>query len=284
MSSVNRMAAMIVTCSFAAIPAIGAAAEIAIPSSTVGLPVELSEVVLPGSEIEPVPLDDEAPVVIRIDAVYPHGSDHRYDLVVSALEPGTFDLRDFLRRKDGSPVDDLPPLEFTVKTLLPPGHIEPHRPQAARLPWLGRYRLMLIGIGAVWAAVMAWLIWPRRKATATSDGVDDLEPRSFADRLRPLVSKAIDGRASSTELAELERAVVEYWRRRIGLQDVPPAEAIAKLRHHPDASPLLLQLEAWLHRPNANADVDINALLSPYADSPADATDNEPVLAGDATK
>ena len=32
----------------------------------------------------------------------PTSEDHRYDLVYYGLEPGGYDLRDFLRRKDGS--------------------------------------------------------------------------------------------------------------------------------------------------------------------------------------
>jgi hypothetical protein len=245
-------------------------AEIAIPPSTVGLPVELTDVVLPGAELGPVPLDDQTPVVIRVDAVYPHGTDHRYDLVISALEPGTFDLRDYLRRKDGTAVDDLPPLKFTVQTLLPPGQVEPHRPAAARLPWLGGYRIFIAVTGVLWVAVMGWLMWPRRRSAAASNEGDGTVPQSFADRLRPLVSKARDGQAGAVELAELERAVVEYWRRRIGLTDVPPADVISRLRNHPEAAPLLLQLEEWLHRPDTNGrDINVNALLAPYADSPA---------------
>ena len=41
------------------------------------------------------------PVVVRIADVYPHGSAFRYDLVYYGLEPGDYDLTEFLRRKDG---------------------------------------------------------------------------------------------------------------------------------------------------------------------------------------
>ena len=74
-----------------------------IPRSTVGMPVQISDLVLPGPELEPVPITDETPVVVRIDAVYAHGTGFRYDLVCYTLEPGEFDVSDYLRRKDGPP-------------------------------------------------------------------------------------------------------------------------------------------------------------------------------------
>ena len=35
------------------------------------MPVDIEQQVLPGPELEPLPVTDKTPVVIRIDAVYP---------------------------------------------------------------------------------------------------------------------------------------------------------------------------------------------------------------------
>ncbi|MEZ6065121.1 MAG: hypothetical protein R3B90_05320 [Planctomycetaceae bacterium] len=70
-------------------------------SANVGLPGKLTDVVLPGSELTVGPVDDDTPVIIRIDAVRPHGTDHRYDLTVYGVEPGEYDLGDYLVRVDG---------------------------------------------------------------------------------------------------------------------------------------------------------------------------------------
>src|SRR5687768_1974296 len=92
--------------------------------STVGMPARIDQLVLPGSELEVKPLDDrKLPVVLRIAAVFPHGSAYRYDLVYYGLDPGTFDLKDYLRRKDGSSTVDLPTLKVEIQTLLPPGQV-----------------------------------------------------------------------------------------------------------------------------------------------------------------
>lgn len=263
----------------------------ALPAGDVGMQVAIDGLVLPGTELEPVPVSDEIPVIIRIDDVAPHGTDLRYDLVCSGLEPGRFDLREFLRRKDGSTTDDLPELVFQVNSLLPAGQIEPHGLEASRLPWLGGYRSLMIMGALLWSALLIWLVWPRKPKPVVEMHADK-PPESLADRLRPLVTDAMSGQLPPAKLAELERALVQYWKRRLQIDEPSPARSIARLRVHPDAGPLIGQLETWLHRPAGNEQVDINELLEPYRDvsasdltAPADEEHPSPstALVGDAT-
>ena len=58
--------------------------------------------VLPGSELEVKPIGERTPIVLRIVRVFPHGTAFRYDLEYYGLEPGSFDLKDYLQRKDRS--------------------------------------------------------------------------------------------------------------------------------------------------------------------------------------
>src|SRR5947209_3251476 len=96
-------------------------------AATVGMPARIDQVVLPGPELEVRPAEDrKAPVVLRILSTYPHGTAFRYDFVYYGLEPGTFDLKDYLRRKDGAPVGALPPLRVEVRSVLPPGQVLPN--------------------------------------------------------------------------------------------------------------------------------------------------------------
>ena len=77
--------------------------------ATVGMPAHIDQLVLPGPELEVRPLDDSgSPVVLRITNAFRHGTAYRYDMVYYGLEPGKFDLRDYLRHKDGSSATDLP--------------------------------------------------------------------------------------------------------------------------------------------------------------------------------
>jgi hypothetical protein len=233
-------------------------------SATVGMSGRIDGVVLPGPELEVKPLDDaRAPLVLRVVAVYPHGTAHRYDLVWYGLDPGEYDLKDYLRRKDGSSAEGLPSLRVEVTPVLPPGQVQPNPLEPAGSPRLGGYRVLLIVGVVVWVlGLLAILFLGRRGRKRAAAGSD--RPLTVADRLRPLVERATRGELPQAERAELERTLLAFWRRRLGLEDARPAEAMAVLRAHPEAGVLLGQLEAWLHRPGPVEGVDVAALLKPY--------------------
>jgi hypothetical protein len=235
--------------------------------SSVGMPARIDQLVLPGPELEVKPLEDrKLPVVLRIVAAYPHGSNFRYDLVYYGLDPGTFDLKDYLRRKDGSSTANLPNLRVTITALLPPGQIEPHALEMAGTPWLGGYGQLLVIVSAAWIVGLlggiAWLVRGRlRKAKAQAAGA---KPITLADRLRPLVGQAVAGKLTHSQCADLERSLLAYWRKRLQLEDTSPVQSIAFMRRHAEAGPLLEQLEIWLHRPGPPDNVNVAVLLEPY--------------------
>ena len=237
--------------------------------TTVGRPARINELVLPGTELEVKPLDDRrVPIVLRIVRVSPHGTAFRYDLEYYGLEPGAFDLKDHLRRKDRSSALDLPAIPVTIRSVLPPGQPRPHELEFKRTPWLGGYRTLLIIGAVVWVVgLVALLLLGRRKHAASRIAA---RPVTLADHLRPLIEGARAGRLSPARLAELERTLIAYWTRKLRLQDRKPTEALGAMRGHPQAGPLLGQLEVWLHRPNHTGEVDVARLLEPYQGIPSD--------------
>ncbi len=243
-------------------------------TSSVGMPAKLEQLVLPGTELEARPIEDRrAPVVVRIAEAYRHGSAFRYDIVYYGLEPGRYDLKDYLRRKDGSPTTDLPPIPVSVQPVLPPGQIEPHRLIVAPSPYLGGYRLLVLLGGLAWVAGLAAIALAGRRRRIEADA-RTIRPATLADRLRPLVDAAMAGELDAGRRAELERLLIGYWRRRLELEHLPPARCMAVLRGHAEAGPLLRRLEDWLHRPAGSAEpVDVSAMLAPYQSIPADEED-----------
>jgi hypothetical protein len=239
------------------------------------MPGRLEGVVLPGPELEPTPhTDRKRPVVIQALTAYPHGTAFRYDIEYYGLDPGSYNLTDYLRRKDGTPATGLPPLTVKVNPVRPPGQVEPNTLTIDDGPRVGGYRLMLLVGGVVWVlgllAIVGWMLRPLfRSEKRVAYG----RPVSLADRLRPLVEGAIAGKLSQPELAGLERTLLAFWRKRLSLEAVEPAEAMRRMRNHPDAGPLLGQLETWLHKPGPHEPVDVAALLRPYRDLPPDAAD-----------
>jgi hypothetical protein len=239
-------------------------------ASTVGMPARIDGLVLPGSELEVKPLTErQAPVVVRIVSVAPHGTAFRYDLEYYGLEKGTFDLRDYLRRKDRSSTADLrQPLTVKIDSVLPPGQVKPHALQPEETPRPGGYVLLLTIAGALWIIGLFVILFAgRRRAKAAQAAA---RPVTLADRLRPLVEGAMAGKLDAGRLADLERVLIVYWSRRLGLLDRKPADALAELRGHGEAGPLLAQLESWLHRPRPSATIDVAVLLKPYRTVPAD--------------
>ena len=254
------------------IPALAAAAEEP-RTTTVGMPARIEQLLLPGTELEARPLADrKSPIVLRIEATFRHGDGFRYDLLYYGLDPGDYDLRHYLRRKDGSPASELPPIPVSIKSVLPPGQVEPSKLSLGALPRLGGYWLALVSGGVLWIAGLLAILLVGRKRRGGATGEQD-RPRSLAERLQPLVQEATAGRLPRERLAELERLLLAWWRKRLGLEEERPAAAIAALRQHPEAGGLLSQLEAWLHQPQSSVAVDVAALLRPYHNLPADALD-----------
>ena len=238
--------------------------------SSVGMPARIDQIVLPGSQLEAKPVDSrEVPVVLRVVATYPHGTAFRYDLEYYGLEPGTYDLGDYLQRKDQTPLDGLPKLPVEIVSLLPAGQILPANPAAHPAPRLGGYRLWLTLAMLAWLAGLVTILFARRRARLAAEQ-SAAKPQSLAERLQPLVAAAVEGRLTNEQTAEIERLLISYWRRRLNLDELDPRVAVAALRDHPQAGELLRAVEAWLHKPEGAGEVNVAALLAPYRDLPAD--------------
>ena len=166
-------------------------------ATTVGMPARIEQLVLPGTELEAKPIEDRrTPVVLRIVNSYPHGSAFRYDIVYYGLEPGEFDLKDSVRRKDGSPITDVPSIPIKIEPVLPPGQIEPHRLALAPAPFLGGYRLLLIVGGLVWAAGLAAILLAGRRRQG--ELVLDADQARDSGRPAPAAGQFGNGRHSQS--------------------------------------------------------------------------------------
>ena len=232
--------------------------------STVGYPKLIFQHVIPGPKVIAKPIVDRAQaMVVRIVDTYPHGSDFRYDIEYKGLEPGQFNLAEFLQREDGSEAP-IPAVNVEVKSLLGPGQVMPYELP----PVESRYRsfylpAILIG-GTLWlAGLLMILFYGRGKHKRPSRQEQQL---TVADRMRPLIDAAIAGELDTQEQAELERVLAAFWSKKLRLNHLSAANLREKLRSHPEASVMLTQIDTWLHRPasDSNDQVDVNEILKPY--------------------
>jgi hypothetical protein len=235
----------------------------AAPSQRVGMPLEIQEVYIPGGNVKPKPRRDRKPaLVVRILDTRPAKDGHRYDFEVQGLEPGQHNLADYLDAPEGTTIPAIP-LEIT--STLEPGLVRPHPIGDGPLPELGGYQTTMVILGAAWLAGLgAILIWRRKKAAPETS--DTAAPLTLAERLRPLIDEAAKGNLTSDGRAKLERLVIGHWRERLpDIANLSPAEAMMKLRTDPQAAPLILALERWLHaRDSHTPAADIERLLAPY--------------------
>jgi hypothetical protein len=230
---------------------------------TVGVNRTLESVILPGPELVVKPLKHDSKLVLRITATFVHGTDFRYDFEYYALESGSFDLASYLVSKDGTPTR-LPEVIVEVRSLLEPGQVTPNTLVEGAVPDVGGYRNLLIVGSVVWVIVLGLLFFWRRRRAAT--GEEEAHVVTLAERLRPLVEKAIRGELPPARHAELERTLLAFWRDRLGLADTNAADAILEMKRHEEAGRLLRELERWLHRPGTAGEVDVTSLLQPYTE------------------
>ena len=236
---------------------------------TVGISTRITDLILPGSELTSKPLDSNSPIVVRILDTRVHGSAFRYDLVYYGLEPGEFDLRDYLVRIDGGPTDDLPNIPIKILGVLGEGQLTPNDLEKRPPPRVGGYRATLWLLAAFWLIGLLTLIfYPRTKSESASK--TQAAPTTLADRLRPYVESATRGELNDTDKAELERLLLAYWHDKLEVGDLPPAQAISKLRNDETAGRLFTVLEQWLHSPDpiAISEQEISELLEPYRNTP----------------
>ena len=88
------------------------------------------------------------------------------------------------------------------------------------------------------------------------------------EKLQELVSAASLGELNDQQQATLERLILGHWKDQIPeIASLTPARALVELRSHPEASPLILKIEEWLHAPNKKLSrEEFLSLLTPYTE------------------
>jgi hypothetical protein len=237
---------------------------------TVGMEGQL-EIVLPEAGLKAKTPDQRTPLLLRIAHAQPHGTLTRYDFRYIGRVPGKHDLRDYLFDTNGLPATNLAELIVTVSGLLPEQHNGWLEEQALHAPSLfGGYRALAVIVVVLWVLALLVILRLGRKPKAAPVEAPVQRPPTFAERLRPLVERAAGGGLSADEQAALERMLINHWQRRLGLAGADSGEMIARLRQHAEAGALLRALEDWLHRPPGSAKVELESILAPYRNLPAD--------------
>jgi len=214
-------------------------------------------------------------MLVRLSRVAPEGEvPARYRLAFLGGVAGEFDLREHLEHGDGHPIDDLPPLRVRIFSQLPaqPG-TDLFSGDSPQFALTSRYRLVLGGVAAIWLLVPVTVVARRMLRRTPPEAAPVAAPvATVADQLRPLIEAARGDGLSVSEQGRLELLLLMFWRERLGMTELRPAESIRRLREDPEAGRLLGAVERWLHargRAAPQPETDVAALLEPYASTPA---------------
>jgi hypothetical protein len=222
-----------------------------------------------GPMLQAAPVDEAAPVVLRIANAVRDGNATIYELRYIGTVPGVHDLGNYLRGQDGLIPKGLDRIPVAVRAVLPndhDGHLdEIDRPRSGR-PW--PYRLMFCTAALLWMARPAWLLARRMTRRRTKEPVAEAGEPTLADQLRPLVEGAVTDGLCRSDRARLERLLVAHWRLRLHLEGCSMPEALARMQQDIEAGRLLRGLEHWLYEPPSRHAVNVEELLAPYRGSP----------------
>ena len=234
----------------------------------VGMTGFVKQLVLPGTEVSIREVDPRrTPVALRIDQVYPHGEGFRYDLTFFGLEPGEHNLSEYLVRKDGTSVADLPDIIVTVNSILPADQLRPSAPPTGFIARIGGYHVAVMLAAVAWlAGLLAIIFWGRnRQRRAGADTTDS--SLTDMDHIRLLVDQAMQaGELSVAQKADLDMRILNFWRARRDLADVSVSDALVQLKSDEQAGPLLSGLERWFYGREVPHRNDIVDLLEPMAE------------------
>jgi len=237
---------------------------------TVGMEGQL-EVILPEAGLTAKTPDHKTPLLLRIAHSQPHGTLTRYDLRYIGRVPGKHDLRDYLFNTNGLPATNLAELVVSVSGVLPEQHNGWLEEQALHAPSLfGGYRALAVMAVVLWVLALFVILRVGRRPKPAAVAAPVQHAPTLAERLRPLVERAAAGGLTADEKATLERMLINHWQRRLGLAGADTGELIARLRQDTEAGALLRALEDWLHRPPGSAKVEVESVLAPYRNLPAE--------------
>ena len=226
-----------------------------------------TDLVLSKGNLQAKQIDPQSPLILRVIAIRPL-SDGRfiYRVAFTPLEPGSFNLSDYLVFPDDTPLGSTDPHPVTILARV----TDPDQTTLLGMPFPRttppiRYNTWMTLLGLLWAAAGVRLFYKKKPVTQPAPAPPP-PPPTLAEILRPLVQLAASGDLDIPGKARLERIFLQYWSQQLGLQKLTAIEKMRAIRKHPDAGRLFQTMDSWIHRPEpVIPEEEINAVLAPYA-------------------
>jgi hypothetical protein len=227
-------------------------------SGDVGLTKKLN-VTFPGEKLMAAKVDDKSRAMVRILTAQKSGDGYKYEMEFIGLEPGEYNLIDYLRTENDEPLT-FKKHQIEVGTSLAVGFdgelLDYQKTSRNLIPW---YKKINYAVMAIWALLLPVIILYGRKKKKADEIVVE-EEKSINEKIRGLLSSM--GNSSSKELwQKVESLIFQHWCEKKNLQGMPMHEAIIKLKEDDEAGPFILKLEKGIHSQEFKDEKGITALI-----------------------
>lgn len=192
-------------------------------------------------------LSPSSPILVRVE----HPADGPQRIEFIGVVAGDFDLRNYLEREDGKPLDDLAKIGIQVVSNLPADHgADLYDSGDGGVSWRAHYRLFLWAAAGVWFLVpLAWLaVRAIRRPAATPAAAAAPEPPSVERQILDMLDKGKTRPLSVDEQGRLELLLLRHLGQAVTPgKSVELAEMVAILRDEPGSRDVVIAMERWLH-------------------------------------
>ncbi len=232
------------------------------PATDIGM-IHSLQIDIPGERLAAVSMDERAPALVRVEVLRETPDGYLYAIDFVALEPGEYDVMNYLRTAAGRP-PDAPPRMMTVERKLPDtfqGEIG-IIPRRVGIPpaW---YKPTAWTFAVLWGLCLPALVFLKRKKAplqvASQPGAPSLE-----ERLKALLDGVGDDESKEV-WQKLEATLIHYL---VEARNVSPAKAfdqLLELKRDGTAGPVIRQFERCLHAPGGRRRAQLDRALAECA-------------------
>ena len=225
--------------------------------------VQTIRIEIPGEKLQAVPLDDYAPVAIRLDVTTKTETGHLYSIDFVGFEPGEYNVMNYVRTPSGTP-PAVAPYPVIVRRELPEyfhGEIQ-DIPRRVGFPpaWYGKTALTLI---VLWALCLPLLVFADREKR-DKQPVPQVVPLSLREQLRSRLSE-IGPDESKETWQRLEATLISYLADARQVTEGKAYDQLMALKNDTIAGRAIREFEQCLHAPGGRRRASLDRALEACA-------------------
>lgn len=214
---------------------------------------------IPGDRLQALPADERSPAVLRVEPVGETAEGYVYEIDFVGLEPGEYDVTQYLRTITGSP-PAAEPVRVAVERKLPADFRGEILTQTRRVgfppAW---YTPTAVVVCIVWVACLPLMLLVGRKDNAVSCEAVPVVP-SIRERLSSLLDEIGDDEGKEA-WQQLEATLIHYLADARHVSAAKAFDRLLALKKDEVAGPAIREFELCLHAPGGRGRESLDRAL-----------------------